>query len=135
VDLFAKTCNYDAMGIERLAARLFVGLGGLLWIVLTAGASFAYPSSPTTIAYLPSLLVVALAVVAFLVGWFYESAAAVLLFAGAVATVVWGVLAGWEAGVWGVMAIFLIAPEVIAGLLFLMSARMQKACTDTATRA
>jgi hypothetical protein len=123
------------MGIERVAARLFVGLGGLLWIVLTGGASFVYPSSPTTINFLPSFAVVVLAVVAFLVGWFYENAAAVLLFVGAVVTIVWGVLAGWEAGVWGLMALFLIAPEVIAGLLFLMSARMQKTCIEAAPRA
>jgi hypothetical protein len=31
-------------------------------------------------------------------------------------------------GVWVVMAVFLIAPEIIAGLLFLMAARMQVIC-------
>jgi hypothetical protein len=128
MDLFARTCNYDVMASERIAARVFVGLGALLWVVLTIGSTYAYPSSAGLSAYLPPLLVVALAVIALLAGWFFENLAAVLLFVGVVATVVWGVMIGWEAGVWGLMALFLIGPEIVAGLLFLMAAQMQKVC-------
>jgi hypothetical protein len=129
VELFARTCNYDVMDTERIAARVFVGLGGAIWAILAIGASLVYPAGGGgTLSYLPGLLVLALAVVALLVGWFFENLAAILLFLGAAATIVWGVVAGWEAGVWGVMAIFLIGPEIIAGLLFLMAARMQKVC-------
>lgn len=135
VQLLARTCNYDVMDTERISARTFVGLGGLLWAVLAIGAGLVYPSGPTLTAMVPALLVLALAVVAFVVGWFFENLAAVLLFLGAVATVVWGLVTGWEAGVWGLMAVFLIAPEIIAGLLFLMAAQMQRVCDISAGRA
>lgn len=128
MELFARTCNYDVMDTERIGARLFVGVGGLIWAVLSIGAAFVYPSNAGLMAYLPALLVTVLAIVAFLLGWFFENAAAVLLFAGAIATIVWGILARWEAGVWGVMALFLLAPEIVGGVLFLAAARMQKVC-------
>lgn len=134
MDIFAKTCNYDVMDGERIAARLFVGLGGLLWVVLAIGSAVVYPSGVAIMDQLGPLLVLALAVLALLVGWFYENLGAALLFAGAIATVVWGVLAGWEAGVWGLMSFFLIGPEVLAGVLFLGSARMQKACEEAMGR-
>jgi hypothetical protein len=128
VNLFAKTCNYDVMDAERIAARTFVGLGGVIWAVLAIGASLVYPSGSAPTVYLPALAVLVVAAIALSIGWFFENLAAILLFVAAVATVVWGIMAGWEAGVWGVMAIFLIGPEIIAGLLFLMAAQMQKVC-------
>jgi hypothetical protein len=128
VDLLARTCNYDVGDSERISARLFVGLGGLIWAVLAIGASVVYPPSAGTIGFMSALAVAALAVLAFVIGWFFENLAAILLFAGAVVTIVWGFMMGWEIGVWGLMAVFLIGPEIIAGLLFVMSARMQKAC-------
>ena len=128
MDLFARTCSTDVMDSERISARLFVGLGGLLWAVLAIGAAVVYPASAGTITIIPAIMVAALAIVAFLVGLFYENLAAVLLFAGAVVTIVWGAVMGWEVGVWGLMAVFLIGPEIIAGLLFLMAAQMQRAC-------
>ena len=134
MDIFARSCNYDVLDAERIAARLFVGLGGLVWVVLVAGSSLVYPSGSATVDQYGPILVLALAVVALLLGWFYENVAALLLFGGAIATVVWGVMAGWEPGVWGIMALFLIAPEIIAGVLFIASAQMQKACELQAGR-
>lgn len=128
MDLFAKTCNTDVMDTERIAARLFVGLGGLVWIVLAIGSAMVYGTPNATVLTVQIVLPLALAVVAFAVGWFYERVAAVLLFGGAVATVAWGFMAGWEPGVWGVMGIFLLAPEIIAGALFLAAAKMQDMC-------
>jgi hypothetical protein len=128
MELFAKTCDYEVLNTERIAARVFVALGGLAWVVLTVGAAFVYPASAGLERFYPALLVTLLAVVALLIGWFYENLAAAVLFIGAAATIVWGSLMGWELGVWGVMAVFLITPEVIAGLLFLMAAQMQKVC-------
>jgi hypothetical protein len=122
----AKTCNYDAMGGERLSARLFVTLGGVFWIIAALTAWTVYGN--VGFASGQALIPFALAAVALLIGWFYENAAAVLLFIGAAATVVWGVTTGWEAGVWGIMAFVLIGPTIVAGLLFMMAASMQKVC-------
>ncbi len=128
MEIFAKTCNSDVMDGERIAARLFVGIGGVIWTVLAIGSAMVFGTSGPAALTIQIVLPLVLAVLAFAIGWFYENVAAALLFAGAIATVVWGVVMGWEAGVWGIMAIFLIAPEIIAGLLFLMAARMQAVC-------
>jgi len=128
VNILARSCNYDVMNNERIAARVFVGLGGLIWVVLTLGAAVVYPSGVAWMDQYGPIFVLVLAVVALLVGWFYENLAAALLFAGAIATVAWGIMAGWEPGVWGLMALFLIAPEIISGVLFLAAASMQKVC-------
>jgi hypothetical protein len=126
--LMARTCNYDAMGAERLGARLFVFLGGLFWVIAALSAPLLYTGQGVGTAVLDALLPFGLAAVALLVGWFYENIAAVLLFLGAAATVVWGIVAGWEPGVWALMALVLIAPQIIAGLLFIMAAQAQRVC-------
>lgn len=128
MNILARSCNYDVMNNERIAARVFVGLGGLIWVVLTLGAAVVYPTGVAWMDQYGPIFVLVLAVVALLVGWFYENLAAVLLFAGAIATIAWGVVAGWEPGVWGLMGLFLIAPEIISGVLFLAAASMQKVC-------
>jgi hypothetical protein len=133
MDLMARTCNYDLMGGERLSARLFVALGGIFWVIAALSASAIYNNEGFVSAAGAVLLPFALAAVALIIGWFYENVAAVLLFVGAVATVVWGFVAQWEAGVWGLMAIVLIAPTIIAGVLFLMAAQMQGVCEDRGT--
>ena len=128
MELFARTCDYEVMNTERIGARVFVILGGVIWVLLTAGAAFVYPAVSGLERFLPLLLVTALAIGALLIGLFYENLAAIVLFVGAAATVVWGVLAGWELGVWGIMMVYLITPELVAGVLFLNAAHMQKVC-------
>ncbi len=124
----ARTCNYDAMGGERLAARLFVALGGIFWIIAGIAGATLYTNTAFATAAGEALLPFVLAGLALLIGWFYENLAAVLLFLGVVAEIVWGIVAGWEAGVWGLMAFVLIGPTLLAGLLFLMAAQMQRVC-------
>lgn len=117
------------MNSERLAARLFVGVGIVLWATLAGGAALVYSGNAgTSVAVAQAVVLVAVNVIALAIGWFYENLAALLLFLFAAASVVWGVMMGWEAGVWGLMAIMLIAPAIVAGLLFIMAAQMQKAC-------
>lgn len=128
MEILAKTCNTNVMDGERVAARLFVAMGGIVWSVLAIGSAMVYGTPGPASLTIQIVLPLALAVLALAIGWFYENLAAMLLFAGAVATIAWGVVMGWEAGVWGIMAIFLIAPEIIAGVLFLAAARMQVLC-------
>lgn len=130
MELFAKTCDYETVNSERIAARLFVLGGALVWITLSLGASIVYGRGTGIERYVQPLLVTALAAAALLTGMFYENIAAALLFFGAGATVVWGIMARWEPGVWGIMAVFLIAPEIIAGVLFLMASQKQRACEE-----
>ena len=129
MDILVRRCNYDRMNLERISAMGFVLLGGVIWVAAALGAASkmylnATPLETASMAALP----LALAAIAFLVGWFYERLAAVLLFAGAAAVVVWGLIGAWEAGVWMTMVAVLIAPAAFAGLLYLMAAMTQRAC-------
>lgn len=111
----------DAQSLERLLARVSVGAGGLFWMI----AAFAGPHvfDNTSLAYsLGTAMWPLLATVVILVvGWFNEQFAVVLLTAASSSVLVWGVLYEWEPGLWVVMSIVLIAPMVMAALLFLLA--------------
>ena len=129
MDLLAKTCNYDRMNLQRILARGFVVFGGIFWVSAALGAGSrsylnATPMETATMAVVPLVI----SVIALLVGWFYERLAAVLLLAGVVVVIIWGLIAGWEAGVWATMAAFLMAEMVISALLFFLAAQTQRVC-------
>ena len=127
MNFLVKTCDYERMNSERMAARVFVVLGSVAWAFLFIASYFAYkPSAGASLWQL--VLPLVLAVAALGLGWFYERVAALLLFAGGVAAIVWGLAMGWEAGVWGLMSLTLIAPTLLAGLLFLLAAETQSVC-------
>ena len=115
------------MNPQAAVARSCVLFGGSFWVTSALGAVTYLTDSPLS-SPAAALIPLVIAVVAFLIGWFYEGLAAVLLFAGAVVIVIWGVLAGWEAGVWMIMMGSLIAELVVAGVLFLLAARTEKIC-------
>jgi hypothetical protein len=134
--LLERTCNTERMNLERLAARVFVALGGVLWTFMffssnTAArySGFNYTTTELVDAGLTALLPLGVTVVTLAVGWFYEKLAAVLLGAGVVAVAAWGIVAGWETGVWILMGAVIMAPMLIAALLFMLAARMQNICT------
>ncbi|PKQ19650.1 MAG: hypothetical protein CVT66_09035 [Actinobacteria bacterium HGW-Actinobacteria-6] len=128
MELMAKVCKSEEMNFERLAARIFVAAGGLFWVAAVFGMDFGYQNQSFGDAAQNALLYLAAALLVFGIGWFFENLAAALLFAGAVVAVVWGVVAGWEAGVWWVMSGVLIGPMMISALLFYRAARMQRIC-------
>ncbi|MCE5203918.1 MAG: hypothetical protein ABFC80_09175 [Coriobacteriales bacterium] len=128
MDLTTKVCKTEEMNLERLFARIFVGLGGIFWMAAIFGMDFGYRDKGVFESAQSALLPLAIVVVILAIGWFYENLAAVLLLAGAVATVVWGIVASWETGVWFVMTAVLIAPMVVSAGLFILAARMQRIC-------
>ncbi len=128
MEMMSKVCKTDEMNFERLAARVFVVAGGLFWVAAVFGMDFGYRDAGVFGAAQSALVPLVVTAVALGVGWFYENLAAALLLAGVVAGVAWGVIAGWEAGVWWVMAGVLIGPMAISALLFFLAARMQRIC-------
>lgn len=129
MELMTRTCKFERMNVQRLFARGFVVLGGVFWVAATFSADYFYSRLDLTEALASALLPLGVAVLALAIGWFYEVLASVLLFAGSVAAIAWGVIAGWEAGVWVTMAAVLIGPMALSGLLFMLAARMQMVCT------
>jgi len=52
-----------------------------------------------------------------------------LLVAAAVATVAYGIVAGWEGAVlWASIMLTIVAPLVVAAVLFLLAASTQRVC-------
>jgi hypothetical protein len=124
-----NACNLDRMTLQRISARSFVIIGGVFWVLaaLAAGRGFVGGDGSimsATTAMLPLVLTVAILAI----GWFFEYAASAILAAGSVAVVAWGVIAGWEGGLWMLMLATLVAPMLISGTLFYLAARMHGIC-------
>ncbi len=128
MELMSKVCKSEEMNFERLAARFFVVAGGAFWVAAVLGMDLGYRDRGVFGAAQSALIPLAIAAIALGIGWFYENLAAALLLAGVVGVVAWGVVAGWEAGVWWVMAGVLVGPMAISALLFFLAARMQRIC-------
>jgi hypothetical protein len=136
MEVMTRTCNYERMNVERLFARGFVILGGILWTVMlfaseTAASytNFTYTLDEVIAAAGSAVLPLAAAVLVFVVGWFYEKLAALLLVVGALGVVAWGVIASWSVSLWVIMGIALVGPMLLAALLYLLASRMQMICT------
>lgn len=128
MELLTRTCRFEEMNIERIFARGFVVVGGLFWVAMLFGASFAYQGKSLASSLGTALIPLGVTVAAFAVGWFYELLASALLAVSALGVIGWGLAMHWETGVWLIVGTFIIAPIVIAALLFLLAARMQNVC-------
>lgn len=124
----AQECHPDRMTVERIAARAFVILGGLFWIAASLAADMGFRGNTALVSARNALLPLLLTVVVLAVGWFFEREVAYFLGVLSAGVVVWGVVSGWEMGVWLLVATTLIAPMVISGVLFYFAGRDAEAC-------
>lgn len=128
MELLARTCRAEAMNTQRILARAFVLVGGLFWVFMAWGRSWAYEGAPITVALAWALLYALGIAAVFVLGMFFENLAAIVLVIGAVAIVVGGIVMGWELGVWTTVFFFFILPMIIAAVLYFLAARMQRIC-------
>jgi hypothetical protein len=140
--LLIRTCNTERMNVARIAARLLLGLGALLWVIMFAAlgtvqryANLTYTLNDVLEAGLNAAMPAALAIGVFALAIFYERIAAVVLFVAAAGVVVWGVIAGWEAGLWVSMLLVMVLPVVVSGVLLMVAAGFQRACELEAEQA
>lgn len=117
---------------ERTLARAIVIAGASFWVI----AAFAghYLSRGVT---LESSILTAAGpflgtVVTLIVGWSHERLASMLLLVAAAAVGVWGLIYGWEPGLWAVMTYAVIGPLAIAAGLFWLAARAEDRRTAAA---
>ena len=115
----------NRMNMDRLFARAFVLAGGLLWMTASFAALYNFVKAGAPVALLAAFYVFAATGATLAIGWFYERTAAGLLVLGSLAVIAWGAVAGWELGVWILMALFLVAPMLTAAALFAMARREQ----------
>lgn len=128
MEVMTRTCNPGRLIVERWIGRAFVALGAIFWASMTLGAQIGYLDKTLPEAARREWITLVLIVVILIIAWFYELLAAIVLVAGAAATVVWGIVAGWEIGVWFLMGSLFIAPAIIAAVLFVAANRMQRVC-------
>ena len=141
MELLSRTCSYERMNMERIAARLFVVLGGIFWVFMLfgAGTGSGYSLGPVSATDVKSAvgtaaIPLAFTVLVFVLGLFYERLTALLLVLVSAAVVVYGIVASWEAGVWLFALAVLVAPMLIAAVLFWLAARMEQICKMQETR-
>lgn len=133
--LMTRACRYERMNVERLFARGFVVFGGVVWTVMLFASEtaarhtdFAYTLEEVAAAASTALVPLAATLLVFVIGLFYEKLAALVLLAGVVGSIGWGVAAGWSASLWVIMGVAGIGPMLLAAVLFLMASRMQAIC-------
>ena len=115
----------NRMNMDRLFARAFVLAGGLFWMTASFAALYNFVKAGAPVALLAAFYVFAATGATLAIGWFYERSAAALLALGSLAVVVWGVVVGWELGVWILMLMFLVGPMLTSAALFVMARREQ----------
>lgn len=128
MELLARTCKTERMNFQRILARVLLLFGGVFWVSAVFGARWSYQGAPLTKSLADAGIYAIIVVVVFVVGLFYETLAAILLAVAAVGVVVWGIIAGWEAGVWSTVAFFVLLPMILSAALYAAAARMQKIC-------
>jgi len=123
------------MNVARIVARVALVAGGLLWVIMLFAQStvqsysnLTYSFTDVTSAGLTAAIPAALAIGVFVLSLFYERLSAVVLLVAAGLVIVWGVLQGWEAGLWISMMAVMVAPVVVSAVLLLLAAATQRVC-------
>lgn len=135
MNLFVRTCNTERMNIARFAARVVLIIGAALWVVMLVArttdqryAYLTYTFGEVMAAGLNALLPLAIVIGVFVLAMFYERLAAAVLFAVAVAVVVWGAIVQWDPGVWVAMLLVMVLPLIVSAVLLLLAASTQRVC-------
>lgn len=105
------------MYIERGVARAFVIFGAAFWGIAAVAAMLFYQRDAQTlilIALIPFLMNLACLVI----GWRWERTASFMLTITASSAVWWGVVSGFEPGVWMLLVLLWIGPMMTAAVLF-----------------
>jgi len=135
MSLLARTCSTDRMNVSRLSARILVVIGGIIWTVMVFASTtmqsysnLTYSFTEVTSAGISALIPALLAVAVFVLAMYYEKLAAVVLFVGAGAVIVYGIITGWQMLLWASVLWSLILPMAVSGFLFLLAASTQRVC-------
>jgi hypothetical protein len=113
----------ERKNVEHIAALIFTTIGGVFWIVTALVGSNLGTTNPAAGfvqiggAFAPLVYTIAVLII----GYFQERIAALILALGAVGTIAWGVIAGWETNVWIIMLVFFVSPTIISMVLFYLA--------------
>jgi hypothetical protein len=120
---------------KTLASILVIG-GGLFWTLVVFVGVLSFPGSNVLRSMASGLVWVAVAALVLVVGLYWDYIAAALLGVALFASVVYGAAnMGFEPGVWGIWAVFLMLPIVISAALYLLAGRERAICDKAAAGA
>ena len=128
-----ETSISERTNTERLFARGFTVLGGIFWIVSAFAGPYLYGGKSVAGAFGIALYPLLFTAGILIIGWFYERLVALILTLGAIGTVAWGVIMGWESSVWAIMLIFFVAPTIVSALLFFLAGSKAESATKLAS--
>lgn len=132
MNLMLRARNTGMLNVDRVFARILVVVGGAFWVFALLGA---HNAAYTEVYKLPELtrgavyaaIPLAITIVMFALGLFYERLTGTLLVMTAAAMIVWGVVAHWgEVVLWMTAFSALVAPSAFAGVLYILASRTQE---------
>jgi hypothetical protein len=95
--------------------RMYAGTGAVFWMI-AAYVAYTQGVSNTTVVALATLA--AFIAAGLIVGWFHETAGAIVMVAAAVSSAAYGFLSRWDLAFWGMMLVSVIGPLLLAAYLF-----------------
>ena len=129
-----ETTAVEIKNTERLFARAFTVLGGIFWVASAFAGPYVYGGKSVAGAFGVALYPLLFTAGVLIIGWFYERLVSLILALGAIGTIAWGVIMGWESSVWAIMLIFFVAPTVVSALLFFLAGSKSESTAGAATR-
>ncbi|HET6497603.1 MAG TPA: hypothetical protein VFH17_00915 [Coriobacteriia bacterium] len=124
----AKVADTRArIAIERNVARGFVIAGGLFWSAASLAGLFVFEQNAMQGALMTALIPLVATAATLIIGWYYERVTAFLLVLATMGAVAWGVIYGFEFGLWVIVTVFLLGPMLTAATLFWLARRDQDA--------
>ena len=141
MSLLARTCSTERMNVSRVAARILIVVGGIIWAIMTFASTtmqsygnLTYSFSEVTSAGINAIIPALLTAGVFVLAMYYERLAAIILFAGAAAVIVYGLVMGWQVLLWASVFLTLIVPMAVSAFLLLLAASTQRVCELEAQR-
>lgn len=135
MSLLVRTCSTDRINFSRLIARALIVIGGLLWAIMAFAQSSTQRYADLTYSFtdiinngVNAIIPLVITVGVFALALYYERLAAIAFFVAAAAFAIWGLVAGWEMGVYVSAMVVLALPMVISGALLLLAASTQRVC-------
>lgn len=114
------------IAVERGVARAFVIAGGVFWSIAAFAGLYSFRTTGMAAALLAAFYPLVAILATLIVGWYFERFTAAMLVVASAAVVTWGVVYGFELGVWILVSLALIVPMLTAATLFWLARRDQE---------
>jgi len=113
--------------LERGIARAFVIAGGVFWAIAAFAGWYSFRDAGGARAFLAAGIPLVATLVTLIVGWYWERIAAAMLALASIGAIYYGVVTGFDVGVWLLVTLTMIGPMMTAAVLFWLARREYEA--------